>query len=64
MGIDIRLINILKTLHSDTKYSVRTNNGNSDEFELKRGVREGCRSSTASINIHHTVSLLMSGGRD
>ena len=30
LGIDMRLITILETLHSDTKYSCRTHNDNSE----------------------------------
>ena len=40
LGIDVRLINFLRTLHSVTKYSVRTHTGNNEEIERKRAVRE------------------------
>ena len=55
MGCDERLVCLLKTLHEDTRYTVRCSNTISDPFLLKRGVREGCPSSPVLYNLFHAA---------
>ena len=57
IGVDARMVSIIRTLHADTSYVVRTDNSNSEAFKLYRGVREGCPSSPVLFNIYHTVAL-------
>ena len=44
IGVPSKPISIVDRLHSRTKYVIRLSTGTSDEYELQRGLREGCPS--------------------
>ena len=52
LGFPLHLIQLFNSLYSDQQATVRTNNGMTDWFEVKRGVRQGCPSSPSIFNIY------------
>ena len=57
IGVPSKPISIVDRLHSRTKYVIRLTTGTSDEYELQRGLREGCPSSSTFFIIHHDIPL-------
>ena len=57
VGIPPHACRLLKDLHSQTQYTIRTNTGEAEPFLMERGVREGCPSSCCIFNLYHGVAL-------
>ncbi len=56
-GVPEGLLHVLCGLHETTQYVVRTRNGDSEPYGLKRGLREGCPSSCVVYNLFHNAAL-------
>ena len=56
-GIPPHACRLLRDLHSQTQYTIKTNLGEAEPFLMARGVREGCPSSCCIFNLYHGVAL-------
>ena len=62
IGVPSKPISIVDGLHSLTKFGIQLPTGTSDEYELQRGLREGCpSSSTLFIIIHQDIPVSING---
>lgn len=52
LGIDGKFLRIVKEIYKDTRCEVITEEGISQQFETKKGVRQGCPLSSALFNIY------------
>ena len=52
MGFPSHIIELIQNLYHDQKATVRTSNGNTEWFEIGRGVRQGCILSPNLFNIY------------
>ena len=57
LGSPSGTIGLLRRLHEQTHYVVRTKQGDSQVYTLQRGVREGCPSSCSILNLYHNEVL-------
>jgi hypothetical protein len=51
VGINLKIINVIKNLYGKTKMRIRFNNLKSEVYEYKKGVRQGCPCSPTLFNI-------------
>ena len=56
-GSPTSFIQVCKALHEHTKYQVRIHKGLSTEYEVDKGLREGCPSSPPLFNVYHHAVL-------
>ena len=56
-GAPTPFIQVCKALHEHTKYQVRIHKGLSTEYEVDKGLREGCPSSPPLFNVYHHAVL-------
>ena len=52
LGVPAHLIQVIKSLYSGQKACVRTEHGDSEEFEIGQGVRQGCILSPSLFNLY------------
>src|SRR6218665_4219172 len=52
MGIQKHLIQLLKGLYEDLSAAIRTEFGDTDRFQIKKGVRQGCILSPFLFNLY------------
>ena len=56
-GVPESMLAVVRMLHYTTQYKVLTKIDESELFELRRGLREGCPSSCVIYNIYHEATL-------
>lgn len=56
-GLEGPFLESLMDLHESTTYCIKGREGNSDEWQPERGLREGCPSSPGLFNIYHQVVM-------
>ena len=52
MGIADHLTCLLRNLYADQEATVRTGHGTTDQFQIGKGVRQGCILSLCLFNLH------------
>ena len=52
MGIPDHLICLLRNLHAGQEATVRTGHGTTDQFQIGKGVRQGCILSPCLFNLY------------
>jgi hypothetical protein len=57
MGFPEHLVNLIRKLYENQESAVRTDDGNTDWFEIGRGVRQGCVMSPSLYNIYSEVIM-------
>ena len=62
-GMGEKCLRVLKDLHEQTEYRVRSREGESTSWIPLRGLREGCPSSPPSFNIFHQVPMRVASQR-
>lgn len=54
-GLPSSLIQVIQNLHNNTRFIIRTRQGDSEPFKAAKGFREGCPSSPSLYNLYHTI---------
>lgn len=56
-GLPDALISVISSLHNNTQFIIRTQQGDAEPFRSQKGFREGCPSSPALYNLYHTIPI-------
>jgi hypothetical protein len=64
MGVPEHLIVLIKSLYTKQEAAVRTEYGNTEWFEVRKGVRQGCIPSSYLFNMYSEYILRRVGFRD